>query len=424
MKIAFVNQPLDGVLPPDQNSIGIWTYEVARRIADEHDVMVYARYMGYLKRAGRSRRVDDQGVRYRFSVAAPASIWARVSGLWERVPWLRKPVYASWLYYLEYCLPIAIRIRRDRPDVVHIHNFTGFVPIIRALNPSATIVLHMNCEWLSQLDEEKMAKRIAKVDAVLGSSGHIAGLVERRFPQFADRCHTVYNGVDPDEFVVAHEGDDRDVGPALVFVGRVSPEKGVHDLIDAMSHVVRHSPDVRLDVIGPVGALPRSYIVDVSDDPLVRDLERFYDQDYGSALTERIGEDLAERVRFVGSMSHDQVVRHVAAADVLVNPSYSESFGMSLVEAMACETPVVATRVGGMQEIVTDETGVLVERNDPRALANAIIRLLDDDELRRAMGSAGRVRVAEVFAWDRVAEAALGVYVAVERPGPVLATDS
>jgi spore coat protein SA len=422
VKVAFVNQPLDGVLPPDQNSIGIWTYEVAGRIADEHDVTVYARYMGYLKRAGCSRRVEDRGVRYRFSVAAPASIWTRVSDLWERVPWLQSPVYASWLFYLEYCLPIAIRIRRDRPDVVHIHNFTGFVPIIRALNPSVKIVLHMNCEWLSQLDEEKMAKRIAKVDAVLGSSGHIAELVRRRFPQFSDRCHTVYNGVDPDEFAVAHEENDRDDGPVLVFVGRVSPEKGIHDLIDAMSHVVRRFPDVRLDIIGPVGALPRNYIVDVSDDPLVRDLERFYDRDYVSALTDRIGEDLVDRVRFVGSMSHDEVVRHVAAADVLVNPSYSESFGMSLVEAMACETPVVATRVGGMQEIVTDETGVLVERNDPRSLANAIIRLLDDDELRRAMGSAGRVRVAEVFAWDRVAEAALGVYVAVEQPGAVPAT--
>lgn len=411
MKIAIVNQPFDGVLPPDQGSIGIWTYEVARRLADDHEVTVHARYMRYLKQGGRRRRTIEQGVEYRFRFAGPTTIWTRLSALWERAPWLRDPIYASWLYYLEFSLPVALRIRRDRPDVVHIHNFTGFVPIVRALNPTTKIVLHMNCEWLSQLDERRMEKRIGKVDAVLGSSEHITGLVQRRFPRLADRCHTVYNGVDLDAFAEragGTTGDDRE--RVVVFVGRVSPEKGVHDLIEAMRHVIRRHHDVRLDVVGWIGALPRSYIVDVSDDPLVKELGRFYERDYGEQLTELVGDDLRDRVRFVGPMSHDDVVRHVGSADLLVNPSYSESFGMSLVEAMACATPVVATRVGGMQEIVTDQTGVLVDRNDARALAAAIVGLLDDDERRRSMGTAGRRRVADVFSWDRIAEAAERVY--------------
>ena len=333
---------------------------------------------------------------------------------WERTIGRRMPLYESVLYYLEYCLLVAWRVRRLRPDVVHIHNFTGFVPIIRAFNPGAKIVLHMNCEWLSQLDKTRMAKRIDAADAVFGSSRYVTRLVHRRYPEYADRCHAVYNGVDVDAFV-AESGEppnsESDPSPVLVFVGRVSPEKGVHDLIDAMAIVAQHHPRARLDLIGPVGALDRSFIIDISNDQRVAELARFYgDEDYGSRL-QRLVRERGLNVRFCGAMSHDDVVHHVAAADLLVNPSYSESFGMALVEAMACGTPVVATRVGGMLEIVDDCTGLLVEPSDPAALAYAISRLADDDDLRRAMGAAGRPRVEALFAWDRVAESALAHYV-------------
>ena len=409
MKLAIVSQPLDGVLPPEQSSVGIWTYEVARRLAGAHDVTVHARYMGHVERAGSPHDVTHDGVRYRFRFAAPVRAWRMLSVLWERLPWVRDPIYASPLYYLEYALPLAVRIRNEAPDVVHIHNFTGFVPIIRRFNPSARIVLHMSCEWLSQLDERRMRKRIAQVDAVVGTSEYITDLVRARFPEFAGRCHTVYNGVDLDTFSVG--ADQQDERPrVLVFVGRVSPEKGVHDLVEAMRHVVRRHPDTRLDVIGWIGELPRSYIVDVSDDPLVRGLARFYERDYGEQLRELVGDDLREHVRFVGPMSHEDVISHIAAADLLVNPSYSESFGMTLVEAMACGTPVVATRVGGMQEIVTDDCGVLVDRDDPVALADGIAALLDDRRRSRRMGTAGRRRVVEVFSWDRIARAVGDLY--------------
>ncbi len=417
MKIAYVNQPLDGILPPEQNSIGIWTYEVARRLAADHDITVYGRYIDSVKSRGDGRTFDDQGVRYRFVFAAPARAWSELGRLWNRVFGKNRPIFASVLYYIEYCLPVAIRLRFARPDVVHVHNFTGFVAVLRAVNPKVRIVLHMNGEWLSQLDERRMAKRIGQCDAVFGSSNHITGLIQRRFPQFADRCHTVYNGVDPDAFAVDPDrGETGTDGPKIVFVGRVSPEKGIHDLLDAMTIVVERRPDVQLDLIGPVAALPKSFIVDITDDDLVAGLARFYDREYGETITDDVANRLSSNVRLLGSMSHDDVVRHVAGADLLVNPSYSESFGMSLVEAMACQTPVVATRVGGMKEIVDEQTGVLVERADPAALADAIVRLLDDPQRRARMGAAGRRRVAEVFSWDSVAAAAATQYSALVEP--------
>jgi glycosyltransferase involved in cell wall biosynthesis len=278
----------------------------------------------------------------------------------------------------------------------------------------------MSGEWLSQLDEATIARRLAAVDLVLGTSDHITGLVRQRFPQYAERCHTVYNGVDLDAFavddVVTDGGAVESARPRIVFVGRVSPEKGVHDLIEAMPRVLERFPDTTLELIGHVGALDRSFIVDVSDDPLVAGLARFYPRDYGETLAE-MAAPLGDHVRFFGGLSHSDVVRHVASADVLVNPSYSESFGMSLVEAMACRTPVVATSVGGMREIVDDDVGRLVDPADPVALAVAIVELLATPDVRRRMGQAGRARVERTFSWDVVARRTLHFYTQVVARG-------
>jgi glycosyltransferase involved in cell wall biosynthesis len=96
---------------------------------------------------------------------------------------------------------------------------------------------------------------------------------------------------------------------------------------------------------------------------------------------------------------------------LLLNPSFSESFGMSLIEAMACGIPVVATRVGGMTGIVADgETGLVVEPGDVPALAEATSVLLADDSRRREMGAAARRRALELFSWERVTEALDALY--------------
>jgi glycosyltransferase involved in cell wall biosynthesis len=90
---------------------------------------------------------------------------------------------------------------------------------------------------------------------------------------------------------------------------------------------------------------------------------------------------------------------------------WNELFGMPIAEAMSCGVPAVASRVAGIPEVVTDgETGLLVERGNPSALARTINRLLEDEELRRSMGAAGRQRVLERFSWDQITEALLGEY--------------
>lgn len=117
------------------------------------------------------------------------------------------------------------------------------------------------------------------------------------------------------------------------------------------------------------------------------------------------GDELGKRIVFEGRVDHSSVGEYYKRAGILVNPSLSEAFGMSLVEAMMYRVPVVASRVGGMTNIVKpSETGHLVESADPNALAAAICDTLADRQRAEQMGDAGRARALEKYSWDKTTE--------------------
>jgi glycosyltransferase involved in cell wall biosynthesis len=408
VNVAYINQPLDAILPPHQNSIGIWTYRVAPLVGESMNVRVYGR------RTAQQRNWNQQkNVEYEFYPIIPHKILGRLSRLHVLAGGGKLPAYASQSYYVEYILMVARNVRTWNSEVVHIHNFTQFVPIVRKLNPQARIVLHMNCEWLTQLDYSMMDERISQADLVLGSSNYITELVKHRFPHHRQRCQTIYNGVDTNLFkpqVKAGNNGKRN-GHRILFVGRVSPEKGVHDLIQAFLQVLNTYPDAKLDIVGPIGAMPKEFLVGVSEDSDVARLSDLYQADYYSTLTGLIPAEFAHSIQFHGGVPQAELVSFYNAADVIVNPSYSESFGMSLIEAMACEKPVVATRVGGMVEILQDqEVGILVERGDIQALAESMVELLAAQEYRERLGKKGRRRVMEFFSWPQVASQVVRYY--------------
>jgi glycosyltransferase involved in cell wall biosynthesis len=330
-----------------------------------------------------------------------------------------KPEFASSLENLGYILWVAMHLRRQKCDVVHIHQFSQYVPIVRFFNPGAKIVLHMNCEWLTQLDEPTIRKRIAKADLIFGSSDYISEKIERRFPEFREKIKTVYNGVHHNRFTAVRPDKPKTGGrkPQLLFVGRVSPEKGIHDLIGAMRILRESYPAIHLNIVGGIGSAPKEFMVDLCEDPLVKNLTRYYSEGdvgedyYFACLKKMIGDDLKEHVTFVGPVTQDELVHYYRNADILVNPSLSESFGMSLVEAMASEKPVIGTRVGGMVNVVAEgETGLLAAPDDAQSLAASIRCLADEPELRKRMGAAGRKRIMELFSWKQVALSALSQY--------------
>ncbi len=390
MKVALVSQSLDRLNPPAaSNSIAIWNYHVARVLARSHAVTIYA---------------PDSWRRF---------TWRRIStGLCVRhVPGFFSRLTGRFFRFRDLCyiLAVACDLRARGFDVVHLHNFSQYAPIVRALVPRVKIVLHMHCEWLTQLDRRVISRRLRAVDRIVGCSDHITEKIRQAFPEHADRCLTIYNGVDPEQF--NGRGCPRGGGTRQVlFVGRISPEKGIHDLVDAFKTVAASDSTVRLTLVGRPGSAPPEFFVSLSDDPKVRDLKRFYrdvnggpDDSYFSILKEKLVSETAGRAVFTGHVDYERMIDHYRQADVVVNPSLSEAFGMSLVEAMVAEIPVVATKVGGMPEIVVDgETGILVEPGEPAPLAAAMRHLLDRADLRRQMGTAGRRRALQLFSWERV----------------------
>jgi len=155
--------------------------------------------------------------------------------------------------------------------------------------------------------------------------------------------------------------------PEILYAGRLSPEKGVRELVEAAD------------------GLP---LVVVGDGPL-RD----------------------EVPGAVGFLPHDQLEERYARAAVVACPSHREGFGVVCAEAMAHGRPVVAGNVGGLRDLVVhEETGLLIEPGDVAALREALARLLGDADLRRRFGEAGRARIAEHFTWQRFADETLQAY--------------
>jgi len=176
--------------------------------------------------------------------------------------------------------------------------------------------------------------------------------------------------------------------PLTVYVGRLVPRKGVDTVVEAMG-LLPGGIGARLLVVGGEPG---------SGEP---------------ARLRKLAEDLgvSERVHFAGSRPPGELRRYYGAADVAVSVPHYEPFGMTPLEAMACGTPVIGARVGGVQWSVADgETGFLVPPRDPKALAGRLLRLLLDRPLRDRMGRAARRRVEGTFAWEGVARQAAVVF--------------
>ena len=188
--------------------------------------------------------------------------------------------------------------------------------------------------------------------------------------------------------------DDR---PRLLYVGRLAPIKGLTTLLDGMARLRAGGSRAHLCIVGGD-----------ADEPL---------NGHESELRARLAEPaLRGAVTFVGAQPQERLREWYVAADATVLPSYYESFGMVALEAMACGSPVVASRVGGLQTTVRDRiTGVLVPDHDPVSLADALEHVLDNGALRARLGREG-VRWAAQHRWPCVAEAVCREYAALVAP--------
>ncbi|NDJ23275.1 glycosyltransferase [Nostoc sp. B(2019)] len=411
MKIAFFDYPVTLAEPPKTGGIRLVSYALALRLARAGNKVLFYGSKG----SHREFEYYEDGITYR---RIPDSWLDKVL---EPLNFLdswnlsnpKRPFYASKLFFCEFYRKVAQDIQAQQCDVIHINIVFQFVPLMRAYNPKAKIVLHIHSDFLPLFDPVMVEQCLKSVDLVIGCSDYLTNQVRKYLPHV--RSQTIYNGADIHHFTIYNEHDNKKTNKKdikqILFVGRISPEKGVHILIDAFNKVVSRYPQVQLKLVGSENALVPWYTLD-REDPQIQNLRPYYQGSYRSHLQNRLTSTAASSVFFLGKVPHFELFEYYQQADIFIFPSvWNEAFGMPIVEAMSMGLPVIATRGGAFPELVEDEkTGLLVERGDADALAEAILRLLGDDNLRIAMGEAGQQRAIEKFAWDYQAQKLLHHY--------------
>ena len=295
---------------------------------------------------------------------------------------------------------LAHRWRSEPYDVVHAHFWmsglaavraarTARVPVLQTFHALGTVKRrHQGTHDTSPPSRLALERSLCRsVDRVIATcSDEVVELRSMGLPD--DRATVIPCGVDTDAFRPLPS--PRAARPQLLVIGRIVERKGVGNVIEALAHL----PGVELVVAGG----PDPDLLDT--DPEVGRLRRLADH-----------HAVADRVRFVGSVSRADVPGLMSRADVVVAVPWYEPFGIVPVEAMACGRPVVGSSVGGLLDtVVPGVTGELVPPRRPDLLAPVLRDLLADPARRCSYGHAGRARAVETYQWRQVVAETESVY--------------
>ena len=242
---------------------------------------------------------------------------------------------------------------------------------------------------------------VAAAQALVANTDAEAASLVSLYDACPDIVHVVAPGVDLYTFT---PGQGRSAARTVVnlpqdslvvtFVGRIQPHKGPEVLIRATSELVKHSPLLRQKLI--------VNIIGGASGANTEEVDRLKELATWLAID--------DVVRFAPPVARGDLAQWYRAADLVVVPSYSESFGLVALESQACGTPVVATAVGGLRTAVADGiSGVLVDGHDPKAWSSVITRLLQEPQ-RRVLLSMGAIEHASHFGWDATARGTLDIY--------------
>lgn len=294
--------------------------------------------------------------------------------------------------YTTFLLKTIEAVRAFRPDVIHVHHLSFIAPVARYVKaffePRYVITSHGSD--LHYLKEDKRyygliydAVRIAR--QITANSKFTTKLFIEMFgEEFAGKTRTIYGGVNlkmgkgKNDFSSVDKEYNLAKKRVVLFSGRLTKQKGARYLVEAAEKI-------------------RAEILIVGDGPERRSLE------------ELVKKRSLKNVHLLGYLSREEekkLEKLYRRADVYVAPSvWDEPLGLGILEAMACKTPVVATQRGGIPVAVTDGvSGFLVEPKDISQLVEKVNLLLEDKNLRKAMGKEARATVEEKFGWDKIAE--------------------
>lgn len=265
------------------------------------------------------------------------------------------------------------------PLVVRMHSGTG---VLLNFEPDDSTQLRFNARlenWLI-----KKAARVTSPSRALLNSGFTGGR--------SKRCNVIPNPVDVDRFKPAAQSPGSDASPNVICVGRPRHLKGIHILAQAIPLIWEANPEVKFTFVpapmGKAGGSP-------SDS---------YREILGGLIADH-------RVRIIAPVPRAELPQVYIDATLCVVPSLWEGFGYVCAEAMACGLPVIASRTGGLEEIVEEEqSGVLVEPGNVAELAQAVVSLLRDPERCARLGVSARKRIVEQFSSPVIAVRMAGLY--------------
>ena len=324
---------------------------------------------------------------------------------------------------VDYLSEFACNVQRYRNfmgaryDLIHAHYWlsgrlaglfkehwnTPVVAMFHTLGDMKNRVAQDSAELEQQVRVDIERRTMATADRIIAATKVDREHMVQGYGADPRRISIVPGGVDLDLFVPGSRQAARaqlGLGPerTLLFVGRIQRLKGIDVLIRAAHLLGDSTGPLRVLIVGGAGG-------GASEE--ARELARL------RALVDELG--MGDRTRFVGAVDQDRLPLYYRAADVTVMPSTYESFGLVAVEAQACGTPVVASRVGGLATIVKDgENGMLVPWRDPRLFADEIRSILNDDALARELTS-GALATAARYGWSAVAERTHAIYDCVLR---------
>jgi glycosyltransferase involved in cell wall biosynthesis len=303
-------------------------------------------------------------------------------------------------------IPVAATLRymsrlTDRVDIVHVQGL-GDMPSLaascvagRTYVGGSLVTAHGAGEsyWRkSHMNYVTRRSLIRRFDMVISVSNYLERRIMKRVGNAPPRHRTIYSGVDTKLFrpssnpVEAKRRLGLEGKHVLLCVGRLSLEKGQATLIGSLPMIRKGIPNARLLICGK-GNMEQQL----------------------RTQSQTLGVD--GMIEFRGSVPREQIPPYFDAADIVLVPSIREAFPSVNLEAMSMMRPIVASKVGGIPEVVKDnETGLLIPPSDPTSLAEAVLKLYADPKIAARLGRNGRRCVEEAFTWERIAGEFEGAY--------------
>jgi glycosyltransferase involved in cell wall biosynthesis len=288
-------------------------------------------------------------------------------------------------------------------DIVHMHNYITFqntvashyarqygVPCV--LQAHGALARKLGRKWVNKISDTVWGRRILRDASKVIAVTKIEAKQYQDLGLSEDKIEVVPNGIDLSEFDnLPERGEFRrkygfnDNEKIILYLGRVHKIKGLDLLARAFADLSKPLNDIRLVIVGP-------------DDGYLSSLKK---------LVAALG--ISDKVLFTGPLHGQEKLKAYVDAEVYVLPSVYEIFGITVLEALGCGTPVIVTDRCGIADVIDGQAGLVVPY-DEEQLRNAVLKLLDDDKMRQRFSQKGKLLVREKFNWEQIVEQIEGLY--------------